>query len=60
MVALPEILYKEEYKDEWDFDELEPWKPKAKPGAPKVVKEAIEAWVAEMEEEDDGDAITML
>lgn len=61
MVALPAILHKEEYKDTWTFDELEPWKPIAKPDAPKPVKEAIEEWVAELEaEEDDGDVITML
>lgn len=60
MVALPEILYKEEYKDEWAFDDLEPWKPKAKPGAPKPVKDAIEEWLKEAEAEDDDDVITML
>lgn len=49
MVALPAILHDKKYKDTWDWDG---WKPKAKPTAPKEVKEAISEWVTAIEKAD--------
>lgn len=51
MMALPEILHEEKYKDSWEWDG---WKPKAKDDAPQEVKDAIAEFVSEAETDDDG------
>lgn len=56
MLALPEILFEEKYKDTWEWDG---WKPKAKDNAPQEVKDAIEEWVSEAEAEGDDDSIVL-
>ena len=54
MVPLPDILFEEQYDGTWAFDG---WKPVAKDNAPQEVKDAIAAWVAEADTEEDGDDI---
>ena len=44
ILSLPNILHDEKYKNQWEWDG---WKPKAKPTAPKELKDAIAEWVKE-------------
>lgn len=57
MVSLPAILTEKEYENTWEWDG---WKPKAKPEAPKVVKDAIAEWLAEAEDEGDDDTVIFM
>lgn len=52
MLSLPAILTEKQYEDTWEWDG---WKPKAKPDAPQVVKDAIEEWLSEVEDDEDSD-----
>ncbi len=52
MLSLPAILTEKQYEDTWEWDG---WKPKAKPDAPQVVKDAIEEWMSEVEDDEDSD-----
>lgn len=54
MLALPDILFEEQYKDTWEWED-DGWKPKAKANAPDAVKAAIDTFISEAEQEDDGD-----
>lgn len=56
MLALPEILTDEKYKDTWEWDD---WKPKAKLDAPEEVKSAIQKFVDEAEDEGDDDTLVL-
>lgn len=47
--VLPDILFDEQYKDQWEWDG---WKPKAKDGAPEELKAEIESFIREVEDED--------
>ena len=44
--VLPDILFEEQYKDQWGW---EGWKPKAKVNASKKLKDTIDEWVREIE-----------
>lgn len=56
MIALPAILHEEKYKDTWEFED-DGWKPVAKDNAPQEIKEAIDEFVRESEEDGDGDTL---
>lgn len=53
ITALPDILFKKEYKSTWEWDG---WKPKAKANAPKKVKDAIDKWISEAVDGDDDES----
>lgn len=57
MISLPAILTEKQYEDTWEWDG---WKPKAKPDAPQVVKDAIEEWMSEVEDDEDSDDTIIL
>ena len=48
--VLPDILFEDQYKDQWEWDG---WKPKAKPDAPQALKDALDEWESEIEEAED-------
>ena len=54
MMALPDILFEEKYKETWEFED-DGWKPVAKDNAPQEVKDAIDEFVSTAETEEDGD-----
>lgn len=57
MVSLPAILTDKKYENTWEWDG---WKPKAKPNAPQVVKDAIAEWLADVDNDDEGDDNTLI
>lgn len=54
MMALPDILFEDKYKETWAFED-DGWKPVANDNAPQEVKDAIDEFVATAETEEDGD-----
>ena len=54
MIALPDILFEDKYKNTWGFED-DGWKPVPNDNAPQEVKDAIAEFVATAETEEDGD-----
>lgn len=54
MMALPDILFEDKYKETWEFED-DGWKPVPKDNAPQEVKDAIDEFVSTAETEEDGD-----
>lgn len=46
MPTLPEILFEDQYKDQWGWDG---WKPKAHDDAPDALKKAVAEWLRDIE-----------
>lgn len=46
MPILPEILFEDQYKDQWGWDG---WKPKAHDDAPDALKKAVAEWMRDIE-----------
>lgn len=54
MPVLPEILFEDQYKDQWGWDG---WKPKAHDDAPEALKKAVAGWLRDIERAEEGSAI---